>query len=242
MCVVSRVSVSEAARRLGVNVPRIHQRIADGSLRAERIGSQWVVDERSLLEVAERRDAGRPLSVRSAWAVIAVAEGDHEAVRRLAPAERSRARQRLQRLLSAAENWPMREDEAHAVAVSLRSQFRRRAERRSFRIASADLGDLRGDDRWQAVVDSTVSGIASHDVEGYLAADGLQGVVKDFLLVPAFDDVNVVAHVLPPGQDPHPQSRLRLAADLAEHRRPREEARAAELLHELAQERKSAGL
>ena len=94
---MSRISVSEAARRLGVNVSRIHQRIADGSLRAERIGSQWVVDERSLLEVAERRGAGRPLSVRSAWAVIAVSEGDHEAVRRLAPAERSRARQRLQR-------------------------------------------------------------------------------------------------------------------------------------------------
>jgi excisionase family DNA binding protein len=239
---MSRISVSEAARRLGVNVPRIHQRIADGSLRAERIGSQWVVDERSLLEVAERREAGRPLSVRSAWAVIAVSELDHEAVRRLAPAERSRARQRLQRLLSAAEDWPMGEDEAHAVAVSLRSQFRRRADRGSFRVAPADLADLRGDDRWRASVDPAASGIASNDVEGYLAADEVQGVVKDFLLVPAIDDVNVVVHVIPPGQDPHPRSRLRLAADLAEHRGPREEARAAELLHELARERKQAGL
>ena len=40
------VSVAQAAERLGVSVPRIHQRIADGSLSAERIGFQWVVDER----------------------------------------------------------------------------------------------------------------------------------------------------------------------------------------------------
>ena len=55
------VSVAQAAERLGVSVPRIHQRIADGSLSAERIGSQWVVDERSLLRIQERSKAGRPL-------------------------------------------------------------------------------------------------------------------------------------------------------------------------------------
>ncbi|MSY86414.1 MAG: helix-turn-helix domain-containing protein [Actinobacteria bacterium] len=55
------VSVAQAAERLGVSVPRIHQRIADGSLVAERIGSQWVIDERSLGRVQERRKAGRPL-------------------------------------------------------------------------------------------------------------------------------------------------------------------------------------
>jgi excisionase family DNA binding protein len=48
------VSVAQAAERLGVSVPRIHQRIADGSLSAERIGSQWAVDERSLLRIQER--------------------------------------------------------------------------------------------------------------------------------------------------------------------------------------------
>ncbi|MBI4941302.1 MAG: helix-turn-helix domain-containing protein [Actinobacteria bacterium] len=237
---MSSISVSEAARRLGVNVPRIHQRIADGSLRAERIGSQWVVDERSLLEVAERRDAGRPLSMRSAWAVIAVSDGDDESLRRLAPAERSRARQRLQRLLSAAQDRPAGEDAARAIAVSLRSMFRKRADRRLFRIAPADVDDLRGDGRWQVLVDSAESGIASGDVEGYLAADEVEDLVKDFLLVPAVDGVGVVVHVVPQGQDPHPRSRLRLAADLAEHRGPREEARAAELLYELARERKPA--
>ncbi len=38
------VSVAQAAERLGVSVPRIHQRIANGSLSAERIGSQRAVN------------------------------------------------------------------------------------------------------------------------------------------------------------------------------------------------------
>ena len=68
------VSVAQAAERLGVSVPRIHQRIADGSLVAERVGSQWVVDEQSLLRVQERNRAGRPYSARSAWAIIAASQ------------------------------------------------------------------------------------------------------------------------------------------------------------------------
>ena len=59
---MGNVSVAEAAQRLGVGVPRIHQRIADGSLRAERIGSQWVVDELSLLRAAERKEPAAPVA------------------------------------------------------------------------------------------------------------------------------------------------------------------------------------
>lgn len=231
---MAKLSVAEAAVRLGVNVPRIHQRIADGSLRAERIGSQWVIDERSLQEVAERREAGRPLSIRSAWAVIAVAEGDEVALQALAAAERSRARKRLDELLHVAEERPADEIKARAIAVSLRSMFRNRAERRAFRVAAGDLEDLRADGRWLALVGSDVSGIASLDVEGYLAADDVERLRKDYLLVPELDDANVAVHVVPNGQDVYPESGLRLAADLAERRGPREEARAAELLHEVA--------
>ncbi len=68
------------------------------------------------------------------------------------------------------------------------------------------------------------------------AESDVDGIVKDYLLVDADRDANVVLHVLPDGQHPYPDSRLRIAADLAEHRAPREEARAAELLHELALE------
>jgi excisionase family DNA binding protein len=232
------VSVAQAAERLGVSVPRIHQRIADGSLVAERIGSQWVVDERSLLHIQERSKAGRPHSARSAWAVIAASEADRVGVSR--PAVSARARMQLKRLLEPAAEPVADEEVVRQLVVSLRSVFRNRAQRRVLRAAPADLVDLRADDRWAMLVDLGASGIASPAVEGYLGESDVDGVVRDYLLVAADRDANVVLHVLPDAQYPYPDSRLRLAADLAEHRGPREEARAAELMHELAIEWKAA--
>jgi len=234
------VSVAQAAQRLGVSVPRIHQRIADGSLVAERIGFQWVVDERSLLRVQERSRPGRPYSARSAWAVIAVSEEDRDRKRPGRPAASSRAKMQLNRLLEPAAMPASGEEAIANLAVSLRSMFRNRAQRRLLRASPADLADLRADDRWALLVDLGASGIASADVEGYLRESDVDGVVRDYLLVEADSDANVVLHVIPDVQYPYPESRLRLAADLAEHRAPREEARAAELLHELAMEWKAA--
>lgn len=234
------VSVAQAAERLGVSVPRIHQRIADGSLVAERIGSQWVVDERSLLHIQERSKAGRPHSARSAWAVIAVSENDRDRLRPSGPAAWARARMQLNRLLEPALDPASGEEAVGDLAVSLRSVFRNRAQRRLLRAAPADLADLRADDRWAMLVDLGASGIAAVDVEGYLRESDVDGVVRDYLLVEADGDANVVLHVIPDAQYPHPESRLRLAADLAEHRGPREEVRAAELLHELAMDWKAA--
>lgn len=233
------VSVAQAAERLGVSVPRIHQRIADGSLSAERIGSQWVVDERSLLWVQERSKAGRPLSARSAWAVIAASEGDRDRLRSYGPAAAARARMQLARLLDLASEPASDEEAVRRLVVSLRSLFRNRAERRLMRAMPADVLDLRADQRWAALVDPGASGIAAGEVEGYLAESDVDRLVKDYLLVDADREANVVLHVVPDGQHPFPDSRLRLAADLAEHRGPREEARAAELLHELGLEWKA---
>jgi excisionase family DNA binding protein len=234
------VSVAQAAQRLGVSVPRIHQRIADGSLVAERIGSQWVVDERSLLRVQERSKPGRPHSARSAWAVIAVSEKDRDRMRPGGPAASARARMQLKRLLEPAEMPASGEEAVGDLAVSLRSMFRNRARRQLLRAAPADLADLRADDRWALLVDLGAGGIASADIDGYLGESDVDGVVRDYLLVEAASDANVVLHVIPDVQYPYPESRLRLAADLAEHRGPREEARAAELMHELAMEWKAA--
>jgi len=230
------VSVAQAAERLGVSVPRIHQRIADGSLSAERIGSQWVVDERSLLRIQERSKAGRPYSARYAWAVIAAAEDDSDRVGGSGRAVSARVRMQLKRLLEPAAELAADEEVVTQLVVSLRSVLRNRAGRRLLRAAPADLAGLRADERWAMIVDLGSSGIASPDVEGYLAESLVEGVLKDYLLVEADRDANVVLHVVSDGQYPYPDSRLRLAADLAEHRGPREEARAAELLHELALE------
>lgn len=234
------ISVAQAAEKLGVSVPRIHQRIADGSLPAERIGSQWVVDERSLLRVQERSKAGRPLSERSAWAVIAAAENDRERLRPGGPAASSRARTQLKRLLEPAVDPPASEEAVGDLAVSVRAIFRNRAQRLPLRAAAADLDDLRADERWALIVDPGAGGIASADIEGYLEESDVDGVMKDYLLVDADRDANVVLHVISDNQYAYPDSRLRLAADLAERRGPRDEARAAQLLHELAVEWKAA--
>lgn len=90
------------------------------------------------------------------------------------------------------------------------------------------------------VLDLGASGIASADVEGYLEESDVAGVVENYLLVDADGEANVVLHAIPDSQDPYPDSRLRLSADLAEHRGPREEARSGQLLHHLAVEWKAA--
>lgn len=237
---MAAVSVAQAAARLGVSVTRIHQRIADGSLSAERIGSQWVVDERSLLRIQERSKAGRPLSARSAWAVIAASGDGRDLLHPSGLGASARVWMQLQRLLEPAAEPVADEEVVSHLAVSLRSVFRNRARRRLLHAAPADLADLRADDRWAMVVDLGASGIASADVEGYVEESDVDGVIKDYLLVDADRDANVVLHVIPDAQYAYPDSRLRLAADLAEHCRPREEARAAQLLHELAVEWKAA--
>lgn len=234
---MANVSVAQAANRLGVSVSRIHQRIVDGSLRAQRIGSQWVVDERSLWEVSERRDAGRPLSARSAWALIAQSVKDRGVLSGLAPVEQSRAQQRLNRLFAYVDEGAATEGDVQRLAVTLRTLLRNRAERCLFRAAPADLDDLRNDPLWQAVVTSAASGIGSLDVEGYVSEAGAEVLARRYLLANFDRDANVVMHVVPPGHQAYADSKLQLAADLAEHRAPREEARAAALLVELARDR-----
>lgn len=234
---MSNVSVAEAASRLGVGVARVHQRIGDGSLRAERIGSQWVIDELSLLQIAEGRAAGRPLSTRSAWALIALADGNPDWAEELAPVERGRAKARLAQLLASVADPPATESEVRQVATMLRGWFRNRADRRLYRADEADLVGVRADGRWVRLgLDADASGIGAAGIaEGYLAEPDVTGLTAAFLLVPAYADANVVMHVVPEGRRVDPQSSLLLAADLAEHRGPREEMRAVAVLRRVAQ-------
>ena len=85
--------------------------------------------------------------------------------------------------------------------------------------------------------DPAASGIASVDIDGYLATNNVAAVSRAYLLMPADVDANVVMHVLPEGQKSYVDSELLLAVDLADQRGPRQELRAAELLREVAVER-----
>jgi excisionase family DNA binding protein len=53
------LSVTEAAEILGVNRQRTHQLIKDGRLKAEMIGTQYVIKE-SDLDAVKDRPTGRP--------------------------------------------------------------------------------------------------------------------------------------------------------------------------------------
>jgi excisionase family DNA binding protein len=223
------VSVAEAASRLGVSASRVHQRIADGSLPAIRVGRQWAIDEALLHQVSSR--PGQPLSRRAAWAVLVLAAPQDEELAaselvrdlKLAPSEWSRARKRLADILGA----PAPED-------LLQAWLRRRAERRVFRASQRDLADIRGDRRLLlSGLSHPQSEMASLAVaEGYLARADLDDFVDRYLLVEAADRRgNVVLHV----HDRRPEAvwPLLVAADLAEHQQPREAGRARELVEDL---------
>jgi hypothetical protein len=215
----------------------------------------WI-DERDLLPLESQRDAGRPVSERSAWAIIAAsllfldAFGDHSVdqasnwLDSLASSERIRARKRLRDLLIRNPGAVGGQDIAH-VAAELRVLLGNRAIRLLLRASPRDLADLRGDDHLAlAGLSRPESGIVAGDmVEGYVDAARLAAFVDYYLLdsVQREDDANVVLHVVSDDvarQAPElwraaARLPLVLAADLEEHRRPREQARAAALLANL---------
>lgn len=231
------VSVPDAARQLGVSRMRVQQRIDDGSLPAQRVGRQWVIDEANLRAIAHHAGPGRPLSSASGWALVAVAAQDVEG---LSPSGKSRARARLGDFL---EQAPQVSD-LDAFAAQAKRLLGGRAKRELYRASPLDLPGIREDPR------VLLSGLSAPEariaadgvVEGYIRASDREGLVRDHLLSPAKGDrANVIIHVI--NGDSHVErwmgSDLVVAADLAEHEGPRERARAQELLADLAERRHS---
>jgi len=60
---MQRLSVAEAAKRLGVSARRVQQLVKSGRLPADEFGGAFVIKEKDLELVANRRP-GRPLSER----------------------------------------------------------------------------------------------------------------------------------------------------------------------------------
>ena len=247
------LSVAQAAKQLGVSISRVHRMVSDGVLPAQRVGSQWIIDARDVRR-AERFSAGRPLSARSAWAVLLAAdepphsEQSGAAFDALAASDRSRARRRLaelrDRLRSVLDDASISlEDAANTLAADLRALFRRRAERLLLGASPRDLPDLRDDLRLRlSGLSLRQSEIASGDiVEAYVVREHVAGLRADYMLVDHRHEPNVVLHVVdapPPWRTGHaeqldwlpdPQGWLVLAVDLAEHQSPREAAAAARL-------------
>lgn len=215
------LSVPEAARRIGVSEARVKQRIADGSLAAERVSGRWAIPASALRSATNVRHA-RPLSGRMAWAVLYYLGpgGDDSALADMVPAERHRARTYANRL---------RHDDDPASLM--RAWFKHRAERSLFRVASDDLDDLRHDARARlAGVSLPDSGVVAPGVvELYASPEDAEELINEYFLVPAAGgDANVVIHIARARIDP--ASPAVIAADLAEHNGSREDNRVAELV------------
>ena len=229
------LSVAEAAKVLGVHPQRIHQRIRDGSLPAEKVGHQWAVEMNDLRRVEHHAGPGRPLSAKSAWDLLAVAAGDHDASR-LSPSARSRARSRLRSLLAQASSA-----ELDKAAALIKNALRNRAKRVLLAASPRDLPDLFDDARIHlSGVSLPASNMSVGSVaEGYVSSNDVDGLVEHYLLSPAGQSrANVILHVVPPWAD-HPamddvaHSPLALAADLAEHDGAREKNEAIRALADL---------
>jgi len=216
------VSVGEAAVMLGVHPQRVHQRIRDGSLPAEKVGHQWALEKDDLRRIMHHTGPGRPLSSKSAWDLLAVA-ADGQAAAELSPSARSRARSRLRNLLEHA-SFAELDDAAAQLAHTLRN----RAVRALFVASPRDLPDVRNDYRVHlsgvSLPESNMS--VGAVAEGYVSSDDLDALVDDYLLSPApRSRANVILHVVRSGTenpaiaalDDMARSPLALAADLSEH-------------------------
>lgn len=233
-----QISVSEAAERLGVTPHRVRQRIGDGSLLAERVGHRWGIDEADLLPLLDGGKLGRPFSERSAWAILDFADLSPQAQAAfalLAPSERRRTRERWRVIADSASD----SGNVAEVVRLLSRMLANRAERHVFRVNARDLPDLRGDTRLVlSGLNDPRAEIAAGDVaEGYVTRADLAQLIRDYLLTSAVgqssrQDANVILHASSRSV-PRPAPLLLIAADLAEHRTPREEFRAVEILHHL---------
>lgn len=226
-----RVSVAEAAEILGVHPQRVHQRIRQGSLPAEKVGNQWTIEMNDLRRIRHHAGPGRPLSAKSAWDLLAVAAND-QAASELSPSARSRARSRLRNLFVHASSAGL-DDAAAQLAHALGN----RAARVLFVASDQDLPDVRDDERVHlsgvSLPESNMSG--GPVAEGYVSSDDLDALVDDYLLSPApRSRANVILHVVHSDAgnpalaalDEVARSPLALAADLAEHDGVREKSEA----------------
>lgn len=54
------LTVKEASEKLGVSVRRVHQLIKENTVKAQRLGSYYVIEEKDLAAVTIYGKAGRP--------------------------------------------------------------------------------------------------------------------------------------------------------------------------------------
>ena len=212
------LSVKEYAARQSISVARVNQLIHSRDVRAEKIGSSWVIPES---ELNRKAPVSRPLSPDNAWLFIALISGQE-------PGDidpKARWRLQIKRRLLAHDDDP---------AALLVSWLRKRAPVLSLRANPGDLSDLREDRRilLSGISDDRAGLSSGHEVEGYIDPLFARALKNEYLLTEA-GNPNVWLHLTHVQPDKDGLAPLGLVlADLADHGGPREHQRVRELLND----------
>lgn len=214
------LSILQLSERLGVSPARARAIVANGDIKAERVGNFWAVDESDAAKYQPR--VGRPLSALNAWRMVQYSADGH--LQDAHPMERSRLESYLASLLDSPD-----------PAAKLCSLLAKRAEKVEFSSSPADLAELRDDPRLRlSGVSHPGSGLLSNsEVEAYVGRKDFDKVLRDWFLVKvaAGQRPNVVLHIA--DEVPVELPLLLVAADLAERPGVRERDAARDIIRSI---------
>lgn len=227
------ISISDAAKALGLSSARVRLLAASGDLEAEKIGGRWLV-ERGVVERRSGRGSagGRPFAPPNAWAVLGLASGDE------ALDVDPRARSRLRRILSLED------------LAALAPRLARRAEVARYAGHPGEIGHLLKNPHLvrsgvSAARDVGLDRMAGREADGYVRASIVSDLVDRHALAPAKPgEGNVTLRAVPDdawgnlldGAQHAPEAAI--ALDLVEDVDPRSKAAGKELLDRLDRARR----
>jgi hypothetical protein len=221
------IDVSHAARELGLHPSRVRSLIADGALRADKVGGRWLVHWDSV--VSRRREPippGRPLAARNVWTLLLEASGEP-----------------IPDGTDPVSLWRMRQALRHQGLVAVRGRLERRARVHRLWALPGELRRLLGDDALVLTGSSAAGALdlelaAPDTVDAYLPASRLSEVVDTYGLEEApASQTNVLLRSVPDdawvltGRRVAPQAAV--ALDLASYADPRSARVGMEMLQRL---------
>lgn len=233
------LSVKQAAAILDVDDSRVRQLLRAGALEGQHVGGRWLVDGHSARQRKERGSAaGRPLSVRNAWGLLAALSGQRSLA--LSDSEQSRIVRRLMNM--AAYDEP--------PVARLRELLRTRADCRRYRVHSGLLSAILDDPEVvrggiSAAARAGAGYVAPGRAEIYTRSDMVGMLESRFGLVGDTESGNLLMHVAPADTwtflRSHAEAATRgsdaptavIAADLLDSQEDRADIAAAELLRRL---------
>lgn len=215
---MTEISASEYAVRHGISTRRVQAAASSGLLDARQIGGRWIIDDAT----PHRHAPGRPLSGRSAAALLACLSDAPEWTVGLSATEQRRTAKRVADLRRDARA-------PETLAAWLRAAH---PAPEGYEVQTADLADLRTDARLTpGGTSDDRSGMSDGGrFEAHVSSSDVPTVIQEYLLVPS-QRPNVLLRVHD-GEAPRPLALGDLIADLSTSLGPRERSAAARLMRE----------